>query len=86
MAQFLLAPKFRRVAASEDLSQLLKLSGALSANAIFEIESFVKGLFTRLRAAIDSSKPGDKVEIILRLSMPDLTEFKAEMQRVPFLK
>jgi hypothetical protein len=64
------------------LERFMSLASQLSSNALREIEEFSDSLFGRIKHALDHHKPGDSVEFTLVLTVPDISEFEAEMQRV----
>lgn len=76
------ALEFRRVDVEEDLARLMELSANLSSNIIREMREFAEGLPERIDHALKNPPEGNKASFVLTLTVPDLSAFEGEMNRL----
>jgi hypothetical protein len=75
---------FRRIALPEEMRNLRSTLERFCDNMIIEVEKFSHNLKESLSDAIQRARTGQpvKIELALELTMPDQSEFKAELARV----
>lgn len=74
--------EFRRVNVDENLTRLIALSSNFSLNMIREMREYAENLRENIEAAITNHPKGGAVSFILELTVPDMTEFEAEMSKL----
>lgn len=77
------ALEFRRASGPDELARALELAARLCGNCLTEIEEFSTGLLGRMKDVLSTQGSGPQhVEITLKLTVADLSDFNAEMQRL----
>jgi hypothetical protein len=76
---------FQRFKVPKGMERLCAIAGCICDNMIVEIESYSKTLKRAIAEAIEAHRAGEvreHVDVILKVTIPDLKEFSTEMERV----
>jgi hypothetical protein len=76
---------FQRLDVPQGMERLCAVAGCICDNMIVEIEDYSKTLKRTIAEAVGAHRAGEAreyVNVILKVTIPDLTEFSTEMQRV----
>jgi uncharacterized protein YdeI (YjbR/CyaY-like superfamily) len=78
---------FRRIELPEEMENLRSIAERMCDNVISEVEEFSHTVKSSLTSAIQAAQTGvqAKVEITLRLTVPDQSELQPEMDRLTSL-